>query len=114
MTLVTPETEITLKEGRIGALLEVIEDLRQQIMALKEEAATGGKFDTKTAAAVFSELNKAVVLCTSMEAKLDDCRNKRDGVARGGYALDMAQARTDIGCKLDRIRACCGASQVSE
>jgi len=114
MTLKTPDTQITLDESLIGSLAEVIADLRQQIEAIKQEAATGGKLDIKTTQTMFADLNRVVVACTSMEVKLDDYRNKKAGVGRGGYALDMAQARADIGCKLDRLRACCGAGPVSE
>ena len=113
MTLFTPETQIALTEDRIASLVEVIAGLRKQIEALTKEAKAGGKVKETDVTKALSELGKAVVACTSMEAKLDECRNKQAGLGVGGYALDMAKARADIGCKLDRLRACCNANPVS-
>lgn len=114
MTLFTPETEIALTEARLGSLVEVVAGLREQIQALVKEAETGGKLKETDVTKVLADLRRAVVQCTSMEEKLDEIRNKQAGITRGGQAIDMAQARADIGCKLDKLRACCDADAVSE
>lgn len=114
MTLFTPETEIALTEARIGSLVEVIAGLREQIEALTQEAVTGGKLKETDVTKALADLRRAVVQCTSMEEKLDAIRNRQAGVTGGCHVIDMARARADIGCKLDKLRACCSADAVSE
>jgi len=38
-----------------------------------------------------------VATCVKVETYLNEWRNRQVGIARGGYALDMEQARADIG-----------------
>ena len=49
----------------------------------------------------------------SERAKVEKEKKKEAGVAYD-YALDMAAARVEIGCQLDRIRAARGSERVSE
>ncbi len=113
MTHITPEVEIALNEDRLLSLTKVVADLRKQIEDLKEDAQTGGKIDKAKVSQVLRDFNLAVLACTNAENKLDDCRSKKAGIARGGYALDMEKARAEIGCKLDQLRKCHDAGEVS-
>jgi hypothetical protein len=106
MTTMTPDEEITTREDRLASLVKVIGDLRQRIEVLATEGQSGGKLNKIEIAKVLSELNTAVVTCAKVETALDEHRNKQAGIARGGFALDLVQARADIGCKLDQLRQC--------
>jgi hypothetical protein len=106
MDQVTPVDEVMLSEESYLSLLRVIADLRRQVDALKNDAASGGKIDTAEATKAVSKLNEVIVACNRTENRLHECRNKQAGIARGGYALDLERARADIGCKLDRLRQC--------
>lgn len=106
MTKITPEKEVALTEDRLLSLMELIGELRHTIEDLKREAKAGGDIDSAETAKRLNQFNTAVLACNKAETTLDECRNKQAGIARGGYALDMDQARADIGCKLDQLRRC--------
>jgi hypothetical protein len=114
MTQITPEMEIALGEDRLMSLTKMIADLRRQVEHLKAQAETGGKIDNAETSRVLTQVNSVVLACTNAENRIDDCRNKQAGIARGGYALDMDKARAEIGCKLDRLRACQHPREVSQ
>lgn len=114
MTQITPEVEIALSEDRLLSLTKVVADARKCLEDLRIDAQTGGKIETAKFKKALQDMNSAVVACTNVEQKLDDCRNRQAGIARGGYALDMDKARAEIGCKLDQLRACHYPGEVSE
>ncbi|HAR80871.1 MAG TPA: hypothetical protein DCS25_00565, partial [Sulfitobacter pontiacus] len=109
MTMNTPEQEIAASEEQLQALQVAIRDLRREIESLREQARSGEEVNETAASKALGKASGMVATCVKVETYLNECRNRQAGIARGGYALDMERARADIGCKLDRLRRCCGA-----
>lgn len=103
---------VQLAEGTevLAALQRSVQDLRRQIEALAEAARSDGEFDETAAAKHLRGLRSLVADCARAETFLNESRHKQAGIGRGGYALDLERARSDIGCKLDRLRRCCGSA----
>ncbi|WP_238364365.1 hypothetical protein [Mesobacterium pallidum] len=62
-----------------------------------------GVSEVKASLRQVSELIRLVLI---LENRIDEQRKADAGVARGGYALDLDAARTEIRCRLDRLRRC--------
>jgi D-ribose pyranose/furanose isomerase RbsD len=62
----------------------------------------------KEVAASLAELRKTLQFAMETKVRLDDDDKKRRGVVQD-YALDFDYARTEIGRRLDRLRASRGA-----
>ncbi|MGJ8617737.1 MAG: hypothetical protein ACSHWS_12930 [Sulfitobacter sp.] len=114
MTMITPEQEIADSEERLLSLRNAISDLRREVESLKQRALSGEEINETSATKVIGKVTSIVGSCAKVETYLNDCRNRQAGIARGGYALDLAKARVEIGGKLDRLRRCGAAKPVSE
>ncbi|MGJ8628351.1 MAG: hypothetical protein ACSHXB_15430 [Sulfitobacter sp.] len=114
MTMITPEQEIADSEELLCSLKNAISDLRREIESLKEQVLSGEDINETAATKVVGKVTSMVGTCAKVETYLNDCRNRQAGIARGGYALDLAKARDQIGGKLDRLRRCGGTKPVSE
>ena len=108
MTLITPEegnteTDLLIRTGtgQLHALIRKVETIVQQIDQGELEALPNL---SKTG----TELRHWLRLTAEAEAKRVAERRKQQGL-EGGYALDLGQARADIGCRLAKLRAarCC-------
>ncbi len=114
MTLVTPETQSSATEELLQKYLNSVRDLRTVIDGLSTRAADGEDVDLALAQKLVSPSEALLKTCMKLEANLADQKHKELGIAQGGYALDLDQARFEIGCRLARLRACCGAGEVFE
>lgn len=114
MTLVTQEQDIERGAEILATLQDAITDLRREIEGLTTKAQSEGKLNETAAKQSLSKLRDIVTQCAKAETYLNECKSKQDGIARGGYALDLDRARVDIGCKLDRLRRCGRARRISE
>jgi hypothetical protein len=114
MTMITPEEEIAHGTEVLNALYESVRALRREIEELAKQAQLGENLNETDVAKPLRNVHGLVALCAKAESNLYECRSKQAGIAKGGYALDLDQARADIGCKLDRLRRCSGARPVSE
>lgn len=106
MALIETETEtsklaeaIRLAEGQLDNLTSLAVKTLEDIKAGDEGAVKAG---VKTA----EELRRLVKLAIELEARHERER-KRDAGISGAYGLDLDQARSEIRCKLGRIRRCC-------
>jgi len=112
MTIITPEQDVETSAEILQALQDTVRQLRRDISDVIEQAATGETINDAAALKALSKVQGLIGACAKAEALLNEQRNKQAGIARGGHALDLATARADIGCKLDRLRRCCGAEPV--
>ena len=109
MALIETETEksklveaIRLAEGQLDALTT---------LAAKrlEDVKVGDEGAVKTA----EELRRLVKIAIELETRHERER-KRDAGFAGGFGLDLEQARSQIRCKLGRIRRCCRSGDLPE
>lgn len=113
-TPVPPLDELAEAEALFASVYRSLAELREALEGLKEQATAGEEINATTASKTVSQLSETVARCQKAGLILNDCRNKQAGVARGGFALDLDQARADIGCKLDRLRCSIGSGDIPE
>lgn len=93
-----------LFEDCIGLLTSV----RSTLADLLLDVQTGGLGAVKDLVGKQSELEQALRRAMETEQKFNDWQAKQRGDL-GPDEIDFDTLRRDIGCRLDRIRACCGA-----
>ena len=113
MTTIIREHETTHGAEVLDALNEAVRDLRREIEELTKETKDGNGITETALAKPLKNARDLATQCAKAENYLNECRKKQAGIARGHYALDLEAARVAIGCKLDRLRRCHGATPVS-
>lgn len=113
MTLIKPFEDAGKAEEMIHRIHEVYGDLFVALKSLKARAEAGEGDATKEVGVLSREVTKAMNTLNEAEAKLYAIRRKEAGVVHD-FAVDFAQARTEIRGRLDRILASRGAGGVSE
>lgn len=114
MTLITPEEHVSDTAELLRSLHVSIRRLRQQTEALRQDLASGEEADIGRAGREISAVEGLIRTCQKVEASLVEQYQKRSGIVRGGYALDLENARAEIGVRLARLRACGAADEVPE
>lgn len=104
MTLLTPEHVASETEDLLNSVIGSIKGLRLEIEDLKEKVRAGESLEKTQSSKTVSSATSLLKTCQEVENRLVECRSKSAGIAKGGYALDLEQARVEIGCKLDRLR----------
>ena len=104
MTLLTPEHVASEAENLLNSVIGSIKDLRQEIEDLKEKVRSGEALEKTESSNKMTNTLSLLKTRQEVENRLVECRSKSAGIAKGGYALDLEQARSEIGCKLDRLR----------
>ena len=92
-----------LFEDCIGLLTSV----RSTLAYLLLDVQTGGFGAVKDLVAKQSELEQALRRAMDTEQKFNDWQAKQRGDL-GPDEIDFDALRRDIGCRLDRLRQCCG------
>lgn len=112
MTLITAETipaEAEATAELLKALQESIADLRRTALALKCRIEAGDGADLAGQAREIQGAEQLARNCLKTEVTLAEICNRKVGIVRGGYALDLDTARLEVGCRLGRLRQCRGA-----
>ena len=106
MTLINPEEDLASTQELLASVVTIIRDLRHRFESLEKQAANGEDVKAADVKRVAVDLTSQIALCQKLENNLAECRRTQAGIAQGnGYALDLEQARSKIGCQLDRLRA---------
>lgn len=114
MTLITPEERVHKTADLLRSLQDSIQELRHMAEDLKAQIVAGEDADLTNGKRQVDEIGKLIRSCQNVEERFVEHHHKQAGIARGGYALDLGRARTEIGCRLARLRACCHTGEVSE
>jgi hypothetical protein len=114
MTLITPEERVLRTAELFQSLQDSIRNLRQQAEGLRRQIEAGEDADLVNGNKQVAAVDGLLRTCQKVEASLDEQYHRKAGIVRGGYALDLEQARFEIGCRLARLRACCDTREVSE
>lgn len=107
MTLVTPEDRQSLTQEHLQAFLNSIRNLRKAIEGLNNKAVEEEDVDLALVQKVLSPAEGVIRNCLKLEMSLADQKFRELGIAQGDYAVDLEQARFEIGCRLARLRTCC-------
>ncbi|MFD2739884.1 hypothetical protein ACFSUD_09915 [Sulfitobacter aestuarii] len=114
MTMITPEQDVAESAEILRSLQAAIAELRREIESLSQQARSGEEIRETAMSKPLGQVSGLLAHCLKAENTLNECRNRRAGIARGSYALDLDRARAEIGCKLDRLRRCGNAGEVPE
>ncbi|MEQ6247730.1 hypothetical protein ABMC89_02445 [Sulfitobacter sp. HNIBRBA3233] len=117
MKLVTPgcsADEVAEAQALYASVRRRLIELRDELEDLKERIAAGGEVDGTAAIKTLAQMNEVIGRCQKAELLVHECIHRQTGVARGGEAFDLERARTDIGCKLDRLRCSVGSGGFPE
>ncbi|MDG1737801.1 MAG: hypothetical protein P8L68_15490 [Paracoccaceae bacterium] len=113
MALIETETEKSRLTMAIQLAEGQLDDLTALAASLLEEIKAGDVDAVKSAVKTAEELRRLVKLAIDLEARHERDR-KRDAGYSGSYGLDLDKARSDIRCKLGRLRTCCQSGDVSK
>ncbi len=108
MTTIPLEQEIEDGTELLGSLQAAVRSLRRDIEALTARVRGDDAVKDTEVTRSMTDVRGLIVQCVKAEMSLDESKKKQAGIVQGGYALDLDQARIDIGCKLDRLRRCSG------
>ena len=114
MALTTPEERILQTEDLLRSLQNSISNLRQLAEDLRRRIEAGEETGLTETSKELAKAETLVRSCQKVEMCLVEQRERQAGIVQGGYALDLDQARFEIGCRLARIRSCCSQGRVSE
>jgi hypothetical protein len=114
MTLITPEERISETAGLLRSLEESIRHLRQMAEDLRRQIKAGEDADLAGSGKQLGQVEGLIRNCQKVETSFVEQHERQAGIAQGGYALDLDRARFEVGCRLARLRNCCGSRDVSE
>jgi hypothetical protein len=98
-----------LDEGMFVTARSELQRLQKQIVAFRDQLERGEGVDVSAMKADIGRLTGVIESGLKAENRLEQARRERNGIGPCGYALDLDDARASIGCKLNRLRACCQA-----
>jgi len=106
MTLITPDDRFSRTADLMRSLEESLGNLRRQAEDLRRQIETGEEADLVNGSKQVAQVSSLIRSCQKVEEIFVEHHNRQAGIARGGYALDLEAARSEIGCRLARLRAC--------
>ena len=112
MVLITPEQEIARLEGDLEDVRDILGEFEETLRDLRKRVRAGEVDNLKDASKTLTELRSWLKLAKETEAQLAEYARKEAGIV-GSWGLDLDRARSEVGGRLARVRACCGARGVS-
>lgn len=113
MTLITAKTDSERLEKKRKEFEEILEGMVDDLSALSDRLKDGQLDVDKDARQLKQDIRFWLRLAVETEAELHALK-RQDANICGSYGIDMDAARVEIGCRLDSLRACCGAGDFSE
>ena len=103
MTLITQEDEPSSLKTALETLEKQIRRLSLMLAALQDEIDAGQHESLNASSKLIPEIRQWLKIGMELEIKHDDEIRQKRGIANS-YALDFDEARSSIGCRLDRLR----------
>lgn len=113
MILITPDKGSTELTELVASLGTQLRDLRGELEKLQTGMRSGEADDLKQAVRTISEIRHLLRLSIETELKLYENNKREKGIVHE-YAIDLAAAKSSIGCRLDRLRKTCCKGRVPE
>ena len=112
MTLIQMEQQTNELSGHIGEIVEQLQELKRELRMVQGYVQSEEPGHIREALRCAGDIRQFIKHAYDVEAKYNEEQRKQLGIA-GQSGFDLGAARADIGCKLDRLRECCGAGIVS-
>lgn len=114
MILITPEERVTRTADLLRSLEDSVQELRRMAEDLKAQIAAGEDADIANRSKELEQAGRLIRSCQKVEECFVEQHHRKAGIAQGGYALDLDAARTEVGCRLARLRRTCDPGDISE
>jgi predicted RNase H-like nuclease (RuvC/YqgF family) len=111
-TLIRASSRLSRLEDEREAIAETLADLRGQVAALSRRLREGDTGKTTEDGKLLADIRYWLRAARETEAEIDEIRRRDTGIV-GGYGLDLEQACVAVRCRLDSLRSCCGAEEIS-
>ncbi len=111
MVLVTPDDGPSGLSDAICSLEKQLKDMRVDLDAIYDRIRNGEFGEITNAARATDEVRRWLKLAIEAEVNLEKHRKSKKGIAYD-YAIDFAEARASVSCRLDRLRRACDGKGV--
>ena len=105
MTLITPEQRVSKATDILRSLEESLGKLLQHFDPPGMTVGPGRDADIAEGAKQVAKAESLIGLCQKVEIRLAEYHDNKAGITQGSYALDLEEARSEIGGRLARLRA---------
>lgn len=109
MILRQTETPSSPVDEKLALIATQLGHIQTELIEFQEQIATGSLPTDAEATRLMASCKNWIRLALEMEMKLND-RPTSD--TNTNYAMDLAAARQEIGCRLARVAKCCGSKGV--
>lgn len=106
MILITPEDFVSDTEELLRSVHVSVRELRAEAERLCQALKEGDDKELPQTSKRLNNVSDLVRTCQKLESNLVEHHRNKAGVVQGGYAMDLDQARSEIGCRLSRLRTC--------
>ncbi|MBU2960127.1 hypothetical protein KO516_04635 [Citreicella sp. C3M06] len=113
MILIHLEDDMSQLENEREQIALTLKELGEEIRRLKAQIEEGEATSKTETGKLMSDVRYWMRASHETEAQIANVRRKQKGLA-GDWALDLERARDEIGCRMARLRRCCGAGSVPE
>lgn len=107
MTLISPEIRLSELETTRAHIADTLKSITFQIVQLRTRAEAGNVGQTKEVGQLLSDTRYWLRAARETEAEIEHVEKQRAGIVHD-YGLDLETARSEVGCRLARLRRCCG------
>ncbi|WP_186766547.1 hypothetical protein [Puniceibacterium confluentis] len=106
MTLITHDTRLSELDTTRAHIAATLKSIRLQIVDLKTRVEDGNLQNTREVGQLLADARYWLKAARETEAEIENVEKQRAGIVHD-YGLDLEHARSEIGCRLARLRRCC-------
>ena len=114
MNLITPDEGLSVLDQHLSSIERQLVLIKHDLETLHEQILAGKIGSETHANKTMGSIKHWIRLAIETEMKIAEQKRHQAGLGRCGYGIDLAEARHQIGCRLDRLRNCCKQTSVSE
>jgi hypothetical protein len=105
-TLITQDEEVSIFAEHVASIEIQLREIRTGLEEFQQKVRTGDIGSAAEAAKTIGTVRTWIKMAMDAEKSIAERKKTENGITRGGFALDLEEARRDIGCKLARLRRC--------
>ena len=114
MILITPDAGSSDLDQHLSSIKRQLALIKGDLEILHEQLLAGEIGSETQANKTMGSIKHWIRLAIETEMKIAEQKRLKAGLGRCGYGLDLAEARHQIRCRLDRLHKCCKQTVVSE
>ena len=114
MILITPDEGSSDLDQHLNSIQRQLALIKRDLEILHEQILAGEIGSETQANKTMGSIKHWIRLAIETEMKIAEQKRLKAGLGRCGYGLDLAEARHQIRCGLDRLHKSCKQTVVSE